>query len=85
MVPLGLLDLAVRASHHTVYGIRLSAPIRRQCMVHNGMSTSVTAVCTAVCEELALVGRTGIKLYDLVIKTYLTCFLIHLDIVALVE
>ncbi len=49
------------------------------------MSTSVTAVCTAVCEELALVGRTGIKLYDLVIKTYLTCFLIHLDIVALVE
>ena len=32
-----------------------------------------------------MVGRTGIKLYDLVIKTYLTCFLIHLDIVALVE
>ncbi len=42
------------------------------------MSMSITAVCTAVCEELALVGRTGIKLYDLVIKT-------HLDIVALVE
>ena len=49
------------------------------------MSTSVMAVCMAVCEELALVGQTGIKLYDLVIKTYLTCFLIHLDIIALVE
>ncbi len=49
------------------------------------MSMSVTAVCTAICKELALVGQTGIKLYDLVIKTYLTCFLIHLDIVALVE
>ncbi len=49
------------------------------------MNTSVMAMCMAICEELALVGRTGIKLYDLVIKTYLTCFLIHLDIVAIVE
>ncbi len=39
----------------------------------------------AIWEELALVGQTGIKLYDLVIETYLTCFLIHLDIIALVE
>ncbi|KAK0440210.1 uncharacterized protein EV420DRAFT_1582220 [Desarmillaria tabescens] len=44
--------LSTRASHCTVYGIRPSAPIRRR---RTGrMSTSVTAVCTAVCKELGL-------------------------------